>query len=138
MSSERPLFSIPEIANLVVIPWFVTCIVFFISLALVTPGVGNWLLAGIVALFSSALIFVFCLIGTAILIRLNGRYVSIIGGLTLGMAFGYGGYLFANLIAYFQGTIVSFLATGAIAGILMSIKVTANNRMQSDAAEPRR
>ena len=120
-------------------PWIAACIAFFLALVVLIPPSGNWLISGIATLLGALPILVFCIIGTSILKRVKRKkpHVILSIGFFLGLVFGILGYAVANLVAYFEGLIAAFFIAGITAGVLAAIfRVTANKRMQSDAAMP--
>jgi len=109
-------------------PCALSCTTFFIALGILIPPTANWVMAAIVTAFSSAPILIFCVLGDYVLRKIGDLHSWKIysAGLCLGIAFGYIGYILANLIAYFQSTEIAFLAAGVVASISVSFKITAN------------
>jgi len=134
MTIREASVAISKRIEVLFLPWALSCTIFFVALGILIPPAANWLMAGIVTMFSAMQILIFCLIGDYVLRNFSDSDIRIIysAGSTLGITFGYMGYFVANSIAHFQSSVIAFLAAGFVAGVSVSAKIAANKRMQSD------
>ena len=112
----------------VLISWSFACLSFFISLGILTPPAANWFMAGVTTVFGAIPILIFCVLGAALLIRLeiiDKTVIYLVGG-AVGAVLGVAGYFIANYVAYFDSLPLAFVISGAVAGFVVAASITAN------------
>lgn len=127
---------IKTLEKLSITPSFVGTFVLFISLSIIIPPTANILMSAIVSVVAYPLIFVFSLLGCAILIRVNfsKKYQSYMFSISCGVVMGFIGFAIANAIGYFQGTVIAFILSGAVTAISVQHKIIVNKAKQVGTA----
>jgi hypothetical protein len=122
----------PQLEKYSLIPAFFATLVLFISLSVLIAGAGNIFMSAIVSALSFPVIYIFCLIGCALIQKISFQNNNInylfagISGVFLGLV----GFFIANKIAYFNGTLLAFILSGLVAGLVMHYQITVNKSHQ--------
>ena len=110
------------------IPSALSALVLFVCLVFLIPGAGNVLLSSIIALVAYPIILLFTCFGISVSRKVSFENKYLHSGLIIifGAALGLIGYAIANIVLYMQGTILAFVMSGAVAGLVVSIGASAN------------
>lgn len=110
------------------IPSAVSALVLFASLVFLIPGAGNILMSSVISLIAYPIIILFTCIGiiASNKVPIKNKYFHGAITIMLGVILSLIGYAIANSILYMQGTMPAFLISGAVAGFMVSLRVTAN------------
>lgn len=121
--------------KLSLLPSFVGAGVFFVVLGLSIPPGANWVMAGIVSLFALPVIYGFTLAGCygAAKIQRYSPFLNYAILAILGSIAGVLGFLIANALAYFSGTLYAFILSGFFSGLCLQWQITVNKSKHSDA-----
>ena len=117
------------------IPSAISALVLFVCLVFLMPGAGNIFMSSVISVIAYPIIILFTCLGITLSIKvpIKNKFVHSLITTLLGATLGLIGYAAANSIFYMQGTILAFLASGAVAGIVVSLSGAANKALKRDA-----